>query len=63
MAAQTVGNVVALMPIPVANVSGEAMQAVMSMRRDELAKLEADKVFQAFLSPTLDDKVLFKSSM
>ncbi|XP_028124709.1 3-ketoacyl-CoA synthase 20-like [Camellia sinensis] len=56
MAAQTVGNVVALMPIPVANVSEEAMQAVMSMRRDELAKLEVDKVFQAFLSPTLDDK-------
>ncbi|KAL7204107.1 hypothetical protein ACSBR2_017220 [Camellia fascicularis] len=58
MGAQPVGNVVILMPT-----RSDDMQALINMKRDELAKLEADKVFQAFVSPTFDAKVLLHSSL
>ncbi|KAI7995564.1 Stemmadenine O-acetyltransferase [Camellia lanceoleosa] len=58
MGAQPIGNVVILMPT-----RSDDMQALINMKRDELAKLEADKVFQAFVSPTFDAKFLLHSSL
>ncbi|GMP95435.1 hypothetical protein CsSME_00044489 [Camellia sinensis var. sinensis] len=58
MGAQSVGNVVILLPT-----TSDGMQAFINMKRSELAKLEADTVFQAFVSPTFDAKVLLHSSL
>ncbi|KAI7995561.1 hypothetical protein LOK49_LG11G02109 [Camellia lanceoleosa] len=58
MGAQAVGNVVILL-----STRSDGMQAFINMKRSELAKLEADTVFQAFVSPTFDAKVLLHSSL
>ncbi|KAL7164830.1 hypothetical protein ACSBR2_040678 [Camellia fascicularis] len=58
MGAQSVGNVVILLPT-----TSDGMQAFINMKRSELVKLEADKVFQAFVSPSFEAKVLLHSSL